>query len=123
VTAANRRKGACGEREAAVLLGILYPGAERKPMQARGAARDGCEVEGTPWWVEVKSAAAPRILPALRQARADAKANGDSRPPLVVAKTTRQGWTVTLDWMDFARLVREGQQARSVAISMAQETQ
>ena len=116
---ASRAKGARGEREAAELCRHLWPLADRKPMQARGAKRDGCEVEGTPWWIEVKSAALPRILPALRQARRDSLASGDGRPPLVLAKTTREGWTVTMSFADFAGLVTEAQRARAIAVQMA----
>lgn len=115
----QRRKGAEGEREAAELCRQLWPQADRNPMQARGAKRDGCEVEGTPHWIEVKSGVRPPIMPALRQAKRDIAASGDARAPVVMAKTTRQGWTVTMDWSTFATLVREGQAARAAAVQMA----
>jgi hypothetical protein len=120
VSASQRRKGAAGEREAAELCRQLWPQADRNPMQARGAKRDGCEVEGTPHWIEVKSGVRPPIMPALRQAKRDIAASGDARAPVVMAKTTRQGWTVTMDWSTFATLVREGQAARAAAVQMAQ---
>jgi hypothetical protein len=121
MSASQRRKGATGELEAAELLRLVYPYADRRPMQARGAKRDGCEVEGTPWWVEVKSSAAPRILPALRQAERDIADREDHRSPLVMAKTTRRGWTVTLRYADFAALVSEGIEARRALIEMAKK--
>ncbi len=121
MSASQRRKGADGEREAAKLLAKLYPHAERRPMQARGAVKDGCEIEGTPYWVEVKSGAAPPIMGALRQARRDIEAHGDERPPLVLAKTTRQGWTVTMEWADFAALIKGATTARDMLVTLARE--
>jgi len=113
VSASQRRKGAVGEREAAGLLRQVYPAAFRSASQA--GRTDEADVEATPWWVEVKVGARPMPLAALRQAEAAT----DGRPALVLARQDRQGWTVTMRWPDFARLVAEGEAARAAAVAMA----
>lgn len=116
----QRAKGARGEREAAALLRRLYPLADRRPMQARGAARDGCDVEGTPWHVEVKRGARPALLAALAQAERDT----DGRPALVLARQDREPWVAMMRWEDFAKLVEAagaGSRARAVAVGLARE--
>lgn len=113
----SRRKGKVGEREAAELLRELYPEAARTISQARGA--EACDVEGTPWWVEVKVGAKPNPLAALLQAKLDAAAAGDDRPPLVIARRDREGTTVTLAWSDFAALVRANAEARRTLVRTA----
>jgi hypothetical protein len=114
---AQRTKGKVGEREAATLLRELYPSASRTISQARGA--EDCDVGGTPWHVEVKVGSKPAPLRALRQALRDAEEHGDDRPPLVMCREDRRGWTVTLRWSDFARLVSEGIASRAVSVALA----
>jgi hypothetical protein len=99
------------------MLRELYPSAARTISQARGA--EDCDVGGTPWHVEVKVGAKPSPLRALRQALRDAEEHDDDRPPLVMCREDRRGWTVTLRWADFARLVSEGQGARAIAVRLA----
>jgi len=113
----QRDKGKVGEREAATLLRELFPQAARTISQARGA--EDCDVGGTGYFVEVKVGAKPAPLKALRQAKADAAELGDERPPLVMCREDRRGWTVTMDWPTFATLVQQGQAARAAAVQMA----
>lgn len=97
----SRAKGAEWEREVARLLVDIYPNVERNIAQARTARREGCDVEGTRWWIECKVGARPNLLAALRQARSDAGTDG--RPPVVVAKPDRCPPVVVLDletWCD-----------------------
>lgn len=125
MSARSRNKGARGEREAAEVLREVYPGADRAPMQARGAKRDGCEVVGTPWHVEVKIGARPPVLAAMRQAIRDSK----GARPLVLTRQDRGEWLATLRWEDLAALLRqaeraselaeEGRLARAAAVQMA----
>jgi hypothetical protein len=117
----QRTKGKVGEREAAALLRELFPEAARTISQARGA--EDCDVGGTPYFVECKVGAKPAPLKALRQAKGDAAELGDERPPLVMCREDRRGWTVTMDWSTFATLVREGQAARAAAVQMAMPAQ
>lgn len=67
----NRARGQAFEREVAKLLRSLWPDAERNIAQARTARREGCDVEGTPWWVECKSGRGIDWRAALEQAERD----------------------------------------------------
>lgn len=93
---ASRDKGQRGEREAATRLGSLFPGATRGLGQARDGS-NAADVEGTPFWVEVKSVARIAAMRFLEQADAAT----DGRPPLVLMKECRRGrrgrWVAMLD--------------------------
>ena len=67
----NRARGQAFEREVAKLLRAVWPDAERNIAQARTAKREGCDVEGTPWWVECKSGRGIDWRSALEQAERD----------------------------------------------------
>ena len=77
----SRRKGAKFERTVAHALAVTYPDACRGVGQAR-ADSGLADVEGTPWWVECKCGAAPRIHAAMCQAERDR----DDRPPVVISR-------------------------------------
>lgn len=117
MSARSRTKGAKGEREAAERLRELYPAADRAPMQSRGAKRDGCEVVGTPWHVEVKYTARPADASpraAMAQALRDTKGN----PPLVMTRIVNRSvrnepWLVSMQWDDFAEVIAELHALRS----------
>lgn len=102
MSARSRRKGASGEREAAELLRSVFPNADRAPMQARGAKRDGCEVVGTPFHVEVKRSKTASPAAAMRQAMRDRK--GET-VPLVLTRRDREEWLVTLRGCDAMELI------------------
>ncbi len=77
----SRSKGQRAERALAKWLRARgYPNARRGVTQSRGAEQ--CDVEGTEWWIEVKSGAnvEKRIAAACRQAVRDT----DGRPCAVV---------------------------------------
>lgn len=99
--AASRRKGRAGELEAAEQLRVVYPDALNGPSQYRGAKKDGADVNGTPFWVEVKRGKAPPIGPAMAQAKRDT----DGRPPLVLSRKDRDEWLVTMRLEDWKKLV------------------
>jgi hypothetical protein len=73
----SQRKGKRTEQRAALDLREFYPSAVRGLGQARDGT-DTADVEGTPWWVEVKANGSP--LAALAQAESAT----DGRPPLVL---------------------------------------
>ena len=73
----RRAKGQRGEREFAARLAALYPDAHRGAQSRSG--RDGCDVEGTPWWVECKTRHGIAVFRFLEQAERDT----DGRPVLV----------------------------------------
>lgn len=56
----------------------VYPGA-RRATQWRGGRQEGCDVEDTPWWVEVRRRTAHACLRHLEQAEEES----DGRPALV----------------------------------------
>lgn len=106
----SRTKGHAFEREVAATLRDVYPEAERCIAQTRTAAREGCDVEGTPFWIECKVGAHPNVLGAMRQARRDrdgrpASEPRDMRPVLVVAQRTREPATVTMELDAFVAFV------------------
>ncbi len=77
----------------------VYPEAKRG-FQSR-SGRDGCDVEGTPYWVECKHGKCVNVRAALRQALATT----DGRPVLVVAKDDRTEPIVVMrlcDWLEHA---------------------
>lgn len=98
----QRNKGARGEREvASILAEALNLPARRGVAQCR-AGSDAADVEGTPWWVEVKIGARPNIVAAMRQAVTSA----DARPPVVWTRRDREDWLVTMrasDWLLMAK--------------------
>ena len=82
----SRNKGKRGERALAAWLRERgYPEARRGLTQSGGARE--CDVEGLPWWLEVKTGqdAARVVLGACRQAVRDT----DGRPCLVVWRSQR----------------------------------
>jgi hypothetical protein len=102
----SRAKGHAFEREVAATMRAVYPDAERCIAQARTAAREGCDVEGTPFWIECKVGARPDVLGAMKQATRDR--GEDTRPVLVVARRDRGPTTVTMELDAFVALLRRG---------------
>lgn len=96
----SRRKGAAFECELSRLLAALWPSARRGIGQAR-SAKEVCDVEGTPFWVEAKHRKKCAIQAAYNQA---AEAT-DGRPILVVTKDNRCPPLVTLSLTSFLDLL------------------
>lgn len=93
----QRSKGQRGEREAAKALQALWPDAKRGLGQARSGG-DVPDVDGTPFWCEVKRRQSIAALRYLEQADAAT----DGRPPLVLmredtAPGQRVRWVAMLD--------------------------
>lgn len=87
----SRRKGNAGQLEVAKILGRLYCWAKSTAgSQSAGAVVP--DVDGTPWWIEVKRHAKVNWRPAYRQACGDA----DGRLPMVAHRDDRGEWMVTL---------------------------
>lgn len=88
----SRDKGERAMLEVQHILTEVFPAAQKR-SQYRGARKDGCDIEGTPYWVEVKHCA--RITPAMvgewvKQALSET--NG--RPVTVWFRGDRQQWRV-----------------------------
>lgn len=98
----SRTKGKVWERAVALMLRPLFGDAVKRGFQSR-SGRDGCDVEGTPYWVECKHGILVNLRAALRQAVADS----DGRPPLIVAKDNRSEPLVVMRLADWLALETE----------------
>ena len=81
----SRTKGKVWERAVAQLLRPLFGDKVARGFQSR-SGRDGCDVEGTPYWIECKHQARLNVHAAVRQAVGAT----DGRPVLVIAKGQRE---------------------------------
>lgn len=97
---ASRSKGQRGEREVAEALRTIYPDA-RRGFQSR-AGDDAADVEGTPFWVEVKRV---KRNESIRAALAQAAEATDGRPVVVVSRCDGKPWVACMllgDWLHLA---------------------
>lgn len=92
----SRRKGQRGERELGHLIRHLYPEAKRG-FQSR-AGSDQCDVEGSPYWIEVKRRKRFAVLRHLEQAERDT----DGRQPLLALREDRGEWVIIERLKDWA---------------------
>lgn len=94
----SRMKGKRGERAIAELLRPVFGADVRRGWQSR-SGKDACDVEGTPYFIEVKVGKCPNPRAALKQA---VEAT-DGRMPVVIVKDDRCEPFVVLrlkDWLD-----------------------
>lgn len=103
----SRAKGAAFERWVVSELRRVGLPAERNIAQVRTAAREGCDVEGTEWWIECKVGAAPNPFTAYVQAESD-RPDHDARPILVAWKRDRHEPMVTAQIHDLAHASAHG---------------
>ena len=94
----SRDKGTRGEREVAQRLRIAGFDA-RRGFQSR-AGTDECDVEGLPYWCEVKRGRRVNLSGALRQSQQDT----DGRPPVVIWRDDREPWMVLISLEEWARM-------------------
>jgi hypothetical protein len=83
----SRTKGHAYEREVCAKLRSLFGEGVRRSIQTRGAKSEGCDVDGTPYWIETKVGKLQNPRAALRQAIDDT----DGRPPVAVIKDNSPG--------------------------------
>lgn len=106
----SRNKGKVGEREVATSLRELFGPQVRRGWQARDGA-DAPDIEGTPFWVEVKRGRPARSVGvAVRQAVEAAGRAKDVRRVLVVAREDRQEAIVGMTfetWLAWERTFKE----------------
>lgn len=124
----SKRKGKSWERALVRILREIFPGVYRARQDRRGgiATDEGADLEGTPFWIEAKHRHTVNVLQGLRQAEAVQTARGDTRPPVVVAKTDKPppGWrvglpleapTATMRLADWLTLVEDWSRLRILA--------
>jgi hypothetical protein len=107
----QRQKGASYERHIAGRLREVYPNARRGIGQSRSAG-EVPDVDGTPWWVELKHRKVVNILAALAQADKDRLEsnnllNAVARRPLVIARRDRERDVAAMLLDDLIALLRE----------------
>ena len=105
----SRTKGARGEREVAAILRAVWEGAKRGLTQTR-AGNDCADVEGSPWFVEVKIGQRPNIHGAMAQALEAT----DGRPPVVFTRRDGEQWLVTMQAPDWVALNERAKGASAV---------
>lgn len=95
--AMQRRKGACGEREAAAALSEIGVHAKRTGQTC--GLLDGADIETAlpGCWFEVKRVERLNLAAAMDQARLD---GGISALPVVLHRSNRRPWLVTLHLRD-----------------------
>ena len=86
----SRNKGATYEREIAILLRVLWPEARRGIGQTR-AAGEVPDVDGTPYWLELKCTRSPNVHKAYAQAVMAQEKRPAKRPVVVVSRKTGDG--------------------------------
>lgn len=97
----SRTKGKVWERAVAALLRPIFGEQAKRGYQSR-SGRDGCDVEGTPFWVECKHGALVNLRAALKQALTDS----DGRPAVVCAKDDRSAPLAVMRLSDWIELVQ-----------------
>ena len=92
---ASVRKGKQGEGEVVRLLSQVWPEAHRSGHLQRNSGIKVPDVDGTPYWVEVKRG--KRINVRLAMAQAELDAEGDARPAVVIYREDgRRDWWVCM---------------------------
>lgn len=100
---AQREKGKRGERQVANLLKPVLGGHVTRGVGQSQSGSNQADVEGAPYWIEVKTGKRPNIMAAMQQAREAT----DGRVPVVFSKRDREKWLVTMEsdaWLELLRL-------------------
>ena len=109
----SRRKGATFERLVANEVKKVWATGRRGIGQARSAG-EVADVEGTPFWLELKHRKQVNIRAAMRQA----VEQSDGRPPVVVSRSNGEDILVTMKLSDWLEEEQLAEQARKVARSV-----
>lgn len=93
----SRTKGKEWERSVARMLRPIFGKQVYRGHQdarAKEAHCEGCDVDGTPFWIETKHKHTVNILEALRQCSEAQTGCGDRRPAVVISKNDKKppGW-------------------------------
>lgn len=98
----SNAKGKRGEREVATLIREAFPWLDPHRGNQSRSGSDSADVEGTPWFLEVKRVKARADI---KGAIAQAVEASDGRPPVVFSRVNGGEWLVTMraeDWLKMA---------------------
>lgn len=115
----QRAKGIAFERKVANDLKAIFPNAKRG-FQTRGGGKEQCDVEGTPYFLELKHCARVNTKAAWQQAEDDQRNNQGSlprRPEVVVWQENRKKPQVMMRLADLAALAWDDNGEQLVTIS------
>ncbi len=105
----SRDKGMRGQREVAQILREAFPEWDPHSGAQYRKGTDNCDVEGTPYWIEVKLGKAPNIRDAMKQAMECTA----TRPPVAITRADRCEWLATMQLGDWLEIVAELEQVRA----------
>lgn len=106
----QRTKGHNFERLVAKLLRPIWDGAKRG-FQTRGGTGEAPDVDGTPWYIEVKKGKRTNPKKAYEQAMRGAteeahRTRGGARPALAITRDDNSHILVTMNLPEFLRMSR-----------------
>lgn len=131
-----RRKGANFERATMAPLRLIWPRRKlyrgKQGSEGGHAPGEGCDVEGSPFYIECKHEAQFNWRSAFHQALEKAAERGDGRPILIVGRDDKKpkGWVVgqpgtpdmaVLRYADFCRLLEEVEQLKRRVLAAESE--
>lgn len=102
----SRRKGAAFENVIKKELQAYFGRWVKRGSQSAGGVF-AADIEGTPFRIECKHQAQPRLLAALEQVEHDGARRGDHRPCVVIAKKNRDKAVALMRLADFYELLGE----------------
>jgi hypothetical protein len=97
----SRQKGSTFERNIARDLRVVFGEEAKRGIGQTRSAREVADVDGTPFWLELKNKKALSLRKVIEQARAET----DGRPPVLVVKHGRSEVVACLPWALFVRLL------------------
>ena len=99
----SRQKGASFERGIANDLKVIFGADAKRGIGQTRSAREVADVDGTPFWLELKNKKALSISKVVEQARSET----DGRPPVLVIKHGRSEILACVPWALFVRILEE----------------
>lgn len=104
----SRRKGVAWEQAVNRCLRVLWPDVYRGSQNTAGRVTDSaCDNEGTPYWIESKRWKKVNVEAALAQAREKQAEKGDTRVPVVLAKSDFKEPIAVVPMFDFFDMLDE----------------
>lgn len=102
---ANKKKGKVFERAVVNDLKPTFPEAKRT-IQSRQGSVEGCDVEGTPYFIECKWGQSPSVWAALKQAD-EKRPELDTRPSVAIVHRIHDRTIAVMSYEDWKELIME----------------